>query len=172
MVSTKRPPAITGVSSGSNTTVMVVYPSIACTKLGQGMGKLYESLPMRIGGVKLSNWLFVLPTAPIAALIYLVLKVAGERYVLTNDSIQRWKSFGTLRLGQVSLSDIDQVTVYQEPGQAFYKAKDIYILGKAGDRLMVLQGVPYADIFRQTILEARDSRMQVSAALETIRARK
>lgn len=171
MVSSTRPPAISGVSVGSNATVMVVYPSIACTGLGRGLGKLYDSIPTRIGGIKLSNLLFVLPTAPIAALIYLILKVSGERYVLTNDSVQRWKSFGSLRLGSVNLADVDQVVVHREPGAEFYKAADLYLLGKTGDRLMVLSGVPYADIFRRTILEARESRTQVAAALETIRAR-
>src|SRR5579871_6102829 len=129
MVSTQRPPAISGVSAGMNAIVMVVYPSIACLWPGRALGKLYESIPARIGGVKLSNLLFVLPTAPFAALFYGFLKIAGERYVLTNDSVQRWKAFGTLRLGNVSLADIDQVVVHQEPGQEFYKAADVYLLG-------------------------------------------
>lgn len=171
MVAIKRAPAIAGVSPDTEAIVMTVFPSVACTWFGQVLGQLYESIPLRIGGVKLSNLLFVLPTAPAPAFIYLWLKVSGERYVLTNRALQRWRSYGNSRAASVNLSDIDQVVVHQEPGQVFYKAADIYILDKGGNRLMVLSGVPYATIFRQTILEARDAQQQVNSALETIRAR-
>jgi hypothetical protein len=37
--------------------------------------------------------------------------------------------------------------------------------------LAVLAGVPRADVFRQSILEARDARVKTSASLATIDAR-
>jgi hypothetical protein len=170
-MSSKRPPAISGVTSSAEAAIASVYPSIAATGVGCGLGKLYNSIPVRIGGVKLSNLLFVLPTAPIAALIYLLQKAFGTRYLLTNRALQKWKSLGSERVASVNLADIGDVVIRQDPGQVFYRAADLYVVNKAGDRIMSLPGVPYADVFRQTILEARDARQQVAASLDTIRAR-
>ncbi|HVW02978.1 MAG TPA: PH domain-containing protein [Planctomycetaceae bacterium] len=167
----KKPTAIAGVSASTETTVMEVFPSIACTSIGQGMGSVFESVPVRIFGIKLSHLLFVLPLSPVAALVYLLLKVSGERYVLTNRSLQTWSGLGTRRISQVPLEDIEDITVTQEPGQVFYRAGDIYLIGKTGQTLAKLGGIPYAPIFRQTILEARDARRQVVASLDTIRKR-
>jgi hypothetical protein len=166
----KKPTAIAGVSASTETTVMEVFPSIACTGLGQGMGSVFESVPVRICGIKLSH-VFALLLSPVAALVYLLLKVSGERYVLTNRSLQTWSGLGTRRISQVPLEDIEDITVTQEPGQVFYRAGDIYLIGKTGQTLAKLGGIPYAPIFRQTILEARDARRQVVASLDTIRKR-
>ena len=54
--------AISGVSAGVENVVMTVYPSIAATGIGRLLGCLYESIPSRICGIKLSNLLFTLPT--------------------------------------------------------------------------------------------------------------
>ena len=167
----RKPTAIAGVSASAETTIMEVFPSIACNAAGRGMGSLFESLPVRIFGIKLSNLLFVLPFAPLAALIYFLQKVYGERYVLTNRSVQTWSGLGTHRQSLIPLEDIDEVTVSQDPGQVFYKAADIYLMGKNGQALAKLGGIPYAPIFRQTILEARDARRQTAASLDTIRKR-
>jgi len=171
VVTGKKPAAISGVSAISEATILTTYPSIASTGIGRLLGRLYDSIPLKICGIKLSHLLFVLPTAPIAALLYFVLKATGYRYVLTNRSVQKWAALGSRRESQVSLTDIDQVVVHEEPGQAFFRAADLYLLNKAGDRLMVLEGVPYPAILRQTILEARDARLQVTASLEAIRSR-
>jgi len=167
---TQKPPAIAGVSSGQ-AVIMTVYPSIASTALGKMLGRLYESMPTRICGVKLSHWLFPLPTSPLAIKIYFWLKLFGEVYVLTNRTMQLRSSLGNRLLREIPLSSIDQVVVRQEPGQEFYPAADIYLLNKAGETLMTLPGVLRADVFRQTILEARDATNQVSASLATIKAR-
>ena len=166
----RRQSAIAGVAADSETTIMTVYPSISLMSPGRFLGRLYDSLDVRVMGIK-PTYVFALMLSPVSVLMYFWLKVFGFRYVLTNRSVQKWNSLGNRRASQVSLTDIAQVAIHEEPGQAFYKAADIYLLGKAGERLMVLQGVPYAAIFRQTILEARDSRMQTAASLETIRAR-
>ena len=171
MTATKRPPAISGVSPQKEAVIMTVYPSIACTWLGRALGQLYESLPAKLFGVKLSHLLFVLPTAPGALKAYAYLKLFGDVYVLTNRSVQKRSSLGNRLVAQVPLASIEQVTVEQEPGQAFYPAADLYLVNGKGDTLMVLSGVPRADVFRQTILEARDAFKQVEASLATINAR-
>jgi hypothetical protein len=167
---TQPPPAISGVSSGQ-ALVMAVYPSIAATWLGKLLGQWYESMPVRICGIKLSHLLFPLPTSIIALKIFAYLKVFGEIYVLTNRTVQLRSSLGNRLLREVSLSDVDQIVVRQEPGQEFYPAADIYLLNKAGATILSLPGVPRADVFRHTLLDAKNARDQVTASLSTIKAR-
>jgi len=167
---TQKPPAIAGVSSGQ-ALIMAVYPSIAAAPMGKLLGRLYESIPTRISGIKLSHLLFCLPTAGLAVVGYFILKIFGEVYVLTNRTLQLRTSLGNRLKREIPLSSIDQVVIRQEPGQEFYPAADIYLLNKAGETTMTLPGVPRADVFRQTILEARNALNQVTASLATISAR-
>jgi hypothetical protein len=167
---TQKPPAIAGVSTGP-ALIMVVYPSIAAAAMGKLLGRVYDSIPLRVGGIKLSHLLFCLPTAPLAVFGYFLLKLTGEVYALTTRSVQLRNSLGNRLIREVPLSSIDQVVIRQEPGQEFYPAADIYLLNKAGETIMTLPGVPRADVFRQTILEARSAQDQVAAALTTIGAR-
>ena len=166
----QKPPAIAGVSSGP-ALIMRVYPSIAAAGMGKYLGTVYESIPVRIGGIKLSHLLFCLPSAPLAIFGYFLLKLTGEVYVLTTRFVQLRKSLGDRLIREIPLSSIDQVVVRQEPGQEFYPAADIYLLNKAGETMMTLPGVLRADVFRQTILEACSAQSQVAAALATIGAR-
>lgn len=172
MSSGRKPAAISGVAASSEVEIMTVYPSIAAYGIGRTFGSLYESIPLRIMGVKLSNLLFVLPTAPIAAGLYFLQKVTGQRYKLTNRNMQVWHSLGNRKVTQVPLTDISGVLIRELPGQQFYKAADLVLIGgKGNDVIMTLPAIPYAHIFRQTILEARDSRQMVAKSLETIKAR-
>ncbi len=172
MPSGRKPVAISGVSASTEAEIMTVYPSIAAFGLGRALGSLYDCIPLRIMGVKLSNLLLVLPTAPLPALMYFWQKVFGQKYVLTNRSFQVWHSLGSRKISQVALSDVTEVIVRQLPGQQFYKAGDLILVGgKGNEEIMTLAGVPYPHVFRQTILEARDSRQMVAKSLETIKAR-
>lgn len=170
-VMTKRPPAISGVSASSEAQIQTIYPSIACTSIGKFLGVLYNCIPIKIGDLKLSNLIFPLPTAPLAVLVFFWLKVVGEAYVLTNRSVRRRSALGNRLIQKVALGDIADVVVNQQPGQEFYPAADIQLVGKKGETLMVLAGVSRADVFRQSIIEARDARTQTEASLATIKAR-
>ncbi|MDB5338379.1 MAG: hypothetical protein JWN70_3998 [Planctomycetaceae bacterium] len=172
MSSGRKPSAISGVAASSEVEIMTVYPSIAAYGIGRAFGSMYESIPLRIMGVKLSNLLFVLPTAPIAAGLYFLQKVTGHRYKLTNRSMQICHSLGNRKVKQVALTDITDVLIRELPGQQFYKAADLVLVGgKGNEEILTLPGIPYAHIFRQTILEARDSRQQVASSLATMNAR-
>ena len=151
---------------------MTVYPSIAAYGIGRALGSLYDCIPLRIMGVKLSNLLLVLPTAPIPATLYFIQKLTGLKYTLTNRSMQIWNSLGNQKVKQVALTDITDVIVKELPGQQFYKAGELILIGgKSNEEILKLSGIPYPHIFRQTILEARDSRQMVAKSLETIKAR-
>lgn len=163
--------AITGVSPGREQVLTRVYPSIASTAFGKFLGTIYDCIPARVGGIKLSNLLFVLPTAPFALLTFFLLKAFGDVYVLTNRSVQKRASLGNRLKSEVLLLNIDDVAVREEPGQAFYPACDVYLLGKTGETLMSLPGVLRGEVFRQNLLESRNAARQVAASLARINAR-
>ncbi len=163
--------AISGISAGIENTIMSQYPSIAATGLGRLIGQIADSIPVPVFGPKLSNLLFGLPLAPVGAILYLGMKVVGERYVLTNRSIERWRMIGSRLLQEVPLPEVANVEIDVRPGQEFHKAADLVVLGSNGDLLMRLEGVKRADVFRRIILEARDARAHTEASLSTIRAR-
>lgn len=172
MVATsKRPSAISGVSASSEALIQTVYPSIAATGLGKLLGTLYECLPVKFGDLKLSNLLFPLPTAPVAAGLFFHLKAFGQVYSLTNRSVRLKAALGPRLFQRVPLEEITDVVVNQQPGQVFYHAADLQLKGAKGEVLAVLAGVPRADVFRQSILEARDARVKTAASLATIDAR-
>jgi hypothetical protein len=168
---TKKVQAITGVSPGFESIVEEMYPSIACTAIGDLLNRLYECMPVRIWGIKLSN-VFALPTAPIAVLAYLGLKVFGSRYTVTNRSVDRVSALGVSKLESVPLGNIAEVSIDPDSRQAFYRTGDVRLTNASGDTLLLMRGIPYPERFRQVILETRDARSQVAASLARIQARK
>ena len=168
---TKKVQAISGVSPEFESVVEELYPSIACTSLGEFLNRLYECIPVKIWGVKISH-VFALLTAPLGVAIYLLLKVVGTRYTVTNRCVKRVSSLGVRMLQSVPLGQIVEVSIDPDSVQAFYKTGDVRLVSATGDTLMLLRGVPYPERFRQVILETRDARSQVAAALARIQARK
>lgn len=171
MSATTRGPAISGVSSGKTTEIIRVHPSIAGTVYGRVLGQILDSIPVKVGGIKLSHLLFGLPIALLAVPAYFLLKVVGVAYSLTNRSLQVRTVLSDRPLREIPLADIGDVVIRQLPGQAFYPAAEIDLMNKAGDVLLTLSGILRPDVFRQTILEARNARNQVQSSLNTIRAR-
>lgn len=167
----QKPAPISGVSAGKEALVQVVHPSIAANGAGKALGNLYDCLPVRVGGVKLSHLLFALPTAPIGMLVYLWIKVFGNKYVLTNRSVQIQGSLTGRIIDQVPLDKVADVRIRLEPGQAFYPAGDLYLVNAKGESLLVLPGVPWPDVFLHTILDARNARVHTESSLKTIGAR-
>ncbi len=168
---TARPQPIAGVSAGRENLLRAVYPSISATGMGRLLGRLMDSVPIGIGNVRLSYLIFGLPVAALSLPGYLGQKVTGERYVLTNRGIRRWAALGSRMIQGVELTEIGDILTETLPGQEFYHAADLIILGKDGRRLMRLAGVPRAEIFRETILKAAQARVQVEESLARIRGR-
>ena len=163
--------AIAGVNAGRDTLLTTVYPSNAATGIGKFLGNLYESIPVRICGLKVSNLLFTLPTAPLAVLQYALLKLFGARYEVTSTAVRMMTSLGVRTLKDVPFSDIDSVEIEQLAGQEFYKASDILLMAGNGEVLMRLEGIPRADVLRETIVKAQDAQSLVAASLATIEGR-
>lgn len=171
-MTTKKPQAIAGVSSTYENVVEELFPSIAMTGLGRFLNQLYECLPVGVGQCKLSHLLFVPPTLPLALLGYLLLKVGGSRYVVTNRAVKRLKSLGNHLLEEAPLSQVARVAVDPDSRLSFFRTGDVRLSNAEGDTLLLLRGVPYPDRFCQVICETRDARRQVESSLAAIRARK
>jgi len=95
--------AIAGVSPTSEARIMTEFPSVAASGIGCLIGKLMDSIPVSICGVKLSYLVFGLPLAPLGMLLFLLNRPFGARYILTNRSVQVWSSLGTQRTAVVDL---------------------------------------------------------------------
>ncbi len=165
------PQPISGVSAGREATIETLYPSIAAAMPGRLIGSLCDLIPISLGGIKLSHLLFGPLVIPFALLGYVHLKLFGNKYVLTNRSVQVWRAFGTRRISTTSLADIDDVAIQIQPGQEFYHAGDLVLLKANGEPLATLSGVPRPARFCHAILEARDARQQSDASLSVIQAR-
>lgn len=167
---TKKQQAIAGVSPGYESIIEELYPSIAATWIGQVLNGLYESIPFGIGHIKVSH-VFALLTAPLGMLVYLLMKVTGVRYVVTNRSIKQMSAIGFRLLKEVPLGQIAQVSIDPDSRQAFYKTGDIRLSNSGGDTLLLMRGIPYPERFQQVIKETIDAKNQTAAALATINAR-
>jgi hypothetical protein len=163
--------AIFGVAAGQESQLETVYPSIAASGIGRLIGSVCDSIPLRIGGVKLSYLLFGLPMAPFALIGYFVLKATGEKYSVTNRSVLASSALGSRLLRKVSLTDVADVAVEVLPGQSFYHAGDVHLLSAKGEPLLTLAGVGRPERFRRVILDARDARLENDSALKVIQAR-
>ncbi|MFP6701616.1 MAG: hypothetical protein VB861_07710 [Planctomycetaceae bacterium] len=166
--------AIPGAETQVERTVIAVWPSIASTGVGRMIGSLIQSAPeIRLPVLNVN--LALAPTlllGPIAAAVYLWVKVIGQRYTVTNRRVLIQGSLTRKLNEQVSLEQIAEVAVapYRD-GQEFYHSADVVLLDQAGKELMRLEAVMRPGVFRQNILETRDARVKVQDALDTIQAR-
>jgi hypothetical protein len=175
-----KPQAISGVSAGTEAEIMTAYPSLAATGLGRAIGSLCDAVPLKTHGIPVWRLLIAIPFAfvvvPIAMtvglVLYFVTKISGQRFVLTNRSLQVRQMIGVRLNAQAPLADIKNVEIRELPGQAFYKAADLIVQGGDGKTLVRLEGVQRPAVFRQTIIEARDARQQVEESLKAIQSRK
>lgn len=166
-----KPQAIAGVSAGLDREIETVYPSIASTGIGRAIGAICDSVPLRVGGIKLSALLFALPLAPVAVVPYALLKLFGRRYVLTNRVLRITSALGGRLYREIGLGEFENIGIEFHTGQQFYHAGDLVLLKANGDAVATLPGVPRPERFRQILLDARDARLSCDAALATMTAR-
>lgn len=171
MMLTQKQQAISGVSPNFESVIEEVYPSIAETAIGDFVHRVLDCIPTRVWGMKISNLLFGLPLAPLAAATYLWMKVFGTKYVLTNRQVKRVNSFGFRLHESVQLPQITSISVDPDSRRDFYRTGDIRLVGASGQTLMLLRAIPTPDRFVQVIQEACDAKRQVAAALAQINAR-
>ena len=146
---------------------MRIFPSIAALAVGRVLGALYESIPLRCGRLKLS-YLFTLPTAPLAILLYTWQKLFGPRFVLTSRRIGQQRGLSSQWEKFVPLDEIGRVEIQVSFGQKFYKAGSLVVRDHVGNERLVMRGIVRADMFRRTILEARDAVVKTESAMQQI----
>ena len=164
---------ISGVSANHENVVMTIWPSVCAGAIGRILGQLMDlsSVKIPFTDIPITNALVSLATAPLFAAGYFAEKILGKKYVITNRSVQIWSSLRPRKEREVALGDFADIDIVQRPGQSFYNAADIALLGSNGLPILVLAGVPRPVVFRQTILKAREARTKVAEALATIAER-
>jgi hypothetical protein len=162
---------IAGVSPSQERVVEVVYQTVAAAAIGRLIGSIMDSIPIRVGGVKLSNLIFGLPLAPFGLVGYLLLKVVGRKFILTNRSIGIATPLVGRVLKQVPLKDVAEVEIDVRSGQEFHHSGDLVLLNAKGDLLARLEGVSRPDRFRRLIVDTRDARLRSEESLAVINKR-
>lgn len=165
---------IAGVSSGRETEIEVIYPSVAARPLGQFVGGLM-SIPMSLPFTPLrliGLVVFGAVLAPLGLLSYLFAKAFGNCYVLTNRSIRArsivWGGGGPA----VPLADIASITIARGAAQDFHRAGDLRLENAQGNVLLTVPGIQFPERAKQIILDARNARLQSDESLAQIQRRK
>ena len=148
-----------------------VYPSLAATGSGRLMGRLLNLLPIRIGRVRLTHLLFGALLAPIAPVFYVLHKMTGRRYRLTQSTVEDWPMVGDRSVQRVDLDRITDIATRTRRGQRFYRAGDVILHDADGNTLLTLAGVPQPERVARLIEQLRQAQRQRDAAAATIAAR-
>lgn len=162
---------IAGVSPSQERVVEVVYQTVAASAIGRLIGSVMDSIPARVGGVKLSNLLFGLPLAPFGLIGYLVLKVVGRKFILTNRSISIATALTGRVVKQVPLKDVAEIEIDVRSGQEFHHSGDLVLINAKRDEIARLEGVSRPDRFRRVIVDTRDARLRSEESLAAITKR-
>ncbi|MEM7810119.1 MAG: hypothetical protein AAF532_01395 [Planctomycetota bacterium] len=151
--------------------IRVFYPSIGSRGLGRLIGRVLESIPIRVGVAKVSHLLFALPLAPLGASLYVALKVIGRRYRLTDRAVHVEHALGGEPYASIRLEDIDDIVRVDRPGYVFFDAADLTLKSADGVLAVKLKAVVRPDTVTSIIGEARDAARETSAAVAQVRNR-
>ena len=150
------------------TTIMIVWPSLAATGYGRWWGRRFENnigitlfgIPITVGRLMaLVSIAFVLPVYFHMLIPRLPLIVFGapnpscRRYRLTNRRVLVEQAFGGGEQQSVSLDRFDSIEIEERPGQAWYRAGDLIFRNGQIETFRLL-GVPHPEGFRHACLEA------------------
>ena len=152
--------------------VYLAYPTVAATAAGRLIGRLLDSVPVRLGPATLSQWLFALPLAPPGAAVFLWQKAFGTRYRLTDRRLVAEAVLTGRELDAADLADVAAVDVAPAPGGRFFDAGDVHLRNAAGDRLLTAAALPHATNFAGRVEELLAARRAVHAARATIARRR
>lgn len=158
--------AITGVSPPAiaESTVMMVWPSIGRTPFGQSLGRLY-GIKGGFGNILTIGNLIALASIPQAlALFFLALNpFSCLRYRLTNRRVVVEKGYKATVDKEVSLDNFDAIEIETLSGQEWFPCSNLVFL-KGKVETFRLDGVPHAEGFRRTCLNAQRGYAGVKSA--------
>jgi len=155
--------AIAGLTpnSAEETTVMVVWPSIARYTWPRWLGTHYAN--KRGWYIFTIGNLIALATSPYAAVMYFYRLARYPTYVLTSRRIVE-KSFKR-EIKSVELSAFDNITIDVLDGQAWYYAGDL-VFRSGDEEVFRLEAVSRPEAFRRTCLKSNQSFLGVKRALD------
>jgi hypothetical protein len=165
-------PAIAGVSSTVENRIEELFPSVAMTSLGRWMVRLYNCWPVPMGPLPLSAWLFVLPSAPLVAVTYVILKLWGPRYLVTNRAVKQLRGLGRQVLVETPWSQVARATVDPDSRLPYFRTGDVRVEGLQGETLQLLRAVPYPDRFASVLNTVATARQSVQDAQDRIHRRR
>jgi hypothetical protein len=149
--------AITGVSppAAKETTVMITWPSLGGSALGQTLGGFY-SIRAGFGNILTIGNLIALASIPLALPLFFlnILPWSCRRYRITNRRIVVEKGLIAKVDKEVSLDNFDAVAIEVLSGQAWYPCGNL-IFSKNKIETFRLDGVRDAESFRQACLKTQ-----------------
>jgi len=155
---------IAGVSSpeADETTVMILWPSIAMYPTGQWLGRVLSIRWPDLYIFRAGN-LFALLLIPLALYLYLcrIAPKSGTRYRLSNQRLIVERGLQGEPQSWIGLADFDSVEIQVKPGQEWFPAGDL-VFAKESREVFRLQGVSRPEPLRQTCLEVQQARQSVA----------
>ncbi len=150
------------------TAIMAVWPSIARYASGRWLGRMYTLGRPGWQVVRLGH-LIALLSIPWAILLYLrrIAPYSGIRYQLTNRRMLVRRGLGAVEERALALADFDAIDVDVRPGQAWFSAGDL-VFRQQEREVFRLQAVSYPESFRRVCLKAREARVTVDRARQTL----
>jgi hypothetical protein len=126
------------------TTIRVVWPSVATSPAVAGMGRAM----MRTIILAPLAWLMLAP-------FYFkkILPGLARRYTLTNRRLMIQRGWKRKSPQEIALSEIDDVRLNPDSYDGFYRTANLEIISK-GQVVLTLLGVPNAESFRHAIVNA------------------
>lgn len=159
--------AITGVSppAAKETTVMITWPSLGGSALGQTLGGLY-SIRAGFGNILTIGNLIALASIPLALPLFFlnILPWSCRRYRITNRRVVVEKGLNAKVDKEVSLDNFDSVDVEILAGQAWYPCGNL-IFSKNKIETFRLDGVRDPESFRQACLKTQRGYIGVKKAV-------
>ena len=139
--------AVTGVVPPelAEATIRTAWPSV--TEASPGIARLGRALIRTIVLAPLA-WLLLAP-------LYFkkVLPFLAKRYTLTNRRLMVQRGLKPRPRQEVALADIDEVRLVEGSFNPFFRSATLEVVGK-GQVVLTLPGVPEAEGFRQSVLNA------------------
>ena len=163
--------AIAGVApvSGTETTVMTVWPSVSAQRLlGFPVGKLIG----RLVNIQIGWYVFTVGNlmaaalAPIGALLYLkrVGPLVGTRYRVTNKRIIVERGLTNQEEKAIELDRFDAIDIEIDPGDEWYKTGDLVFRQGDVERFR-LEGVSRPEAFKSVCWKSHRAYVGVQQAV-------
>jgi hypothetical protein len=147
------------------TTVAVLWPSIAATAAGRLVGRLAANRA-GFGGVFTVGNLLALLTIPISLVAFIVKLLPGVArcYRLTTERIVVQRGMTAVEERSIPLDGFDAVQIVVLPGQRWLRAGDV-VFKQGAAEVFRLPGVPHPEPFRQLCLKTRTALLSVRRVL-------